>query len=105
MKEDNDNKIIKEALFNIMKLVNNQMNNKSIKGVATDEDQTVDPSIIHIEEQISTIKITGNNNKQFEVFFSIITKQGFGELIKLQILFLKKEKLSLSNKNNGKIYY
>ena len=74
MKEEDDNKITKEALVNVITFVNNQKNNKSIKGVATAEERIVDLSTTHIKEQISTVKITGNNKKQYKVFFSIITK-------------------------------
>jgi len=48
---------------------------------------------------MSTIKITGQKKRNIEVFFTIITKHSFGELIKYNTEILKKEKLSLSIKN------
>jgi len=38
---------------------------------------------------MSTVKITRKNTKQYKVFFSVLTKQSFGRLIKEQIPFLK----------------
>ena len=60
----------------------------------------MDPTKTHIEEWMSTVKITETNKKYYEVFFSVITKQGFGGLIKEQVDFLKKEYLSLSIKRS-----
>ena len=51
-------------------LVNNWKNNKSIERVVTTEERIVDLLTIHIEEWMSTIKITEilrNNTKYFSV--------------------------------------
>ena len=50
MKEEDDNKIVKEVLVNVTKFINNWKNNKSIEGVATAEERIFNLSITHVEE-------------------------------------------------------
>jgi len=60
-----------------------------MKGVVTKGKILVNPIETHIEEWMSTIKVIRTSKKVSEVFFSIITKNGFSTLIKNQIELLK----------------
>ena len=91
--------IVKSTLQAVAILVGNQKTDHQIEGVSTDNNTLVNLVKIYVEEWMSMIKVSGTKKKVAEVFFSIVTKFGFGTLIKHQIQVLKHYKISLSIKN------
>ena len=82
MEETEESKIIKTALKNITSLVKNWIESKVIEGVFTDDEIVVNLSNTYIEEWISSVKLTGNNKRQYQIFMSAVTNNSFGALIK-----------------------
>ena len=63
-------------------MVNAWKEAKHIEGVADDDSNIVNPIITYIEEWMLVIKIFGEKRRVSEIFLTIVTKQGFGTLIK-----------------------
>ena len=82
LKEIKDEQVPVLALRAFTTLVHLQKESESINGVIDDQDEQVDLTEIDMVDQLPNIRIVGNQNRKAQAYVIVVTKKGFGELIK-----------------------